>query len=140
MSRNRTENPNIASDRIDILENKEIFVFGSNLAGHHGGGAARAANIKFGAEWGVGVGLTGRSYAIPTMQGGVETIKPYVDEFIRFAQENPGLKFLVTRIGCGIAGFKDEEIAPLFDKAMQVPNIYLPETFFKILQIHDQKI
>lgn len=140
MSRNRTENPNIASDRIDILENKEIFVFGSNLAGHHGGGAARAANMKFGAEWGVGVGLTGQSYAIPTMQGGVETIKPYVDEFIRFAQANPELKFLVTRIGCGIAGFRDEEIAPLFDKAMQVPNIYLPETFFKILQIHDQKI
>ena len=140
MSRNRTENPNIASDRIDILEEHEIFVFGSNLAGRHGGGAARSANIKFGAEWGVGVGLTGQSYAIPTMQGGVETIKPYVDEFIRFAQANPELKFLVTRIGCGIAGFKDEEIAPLFDKAMQVPNIYLPETFFKILQIHDQKI
>ena len=140
MSRNRTETPNIASDRIDILEDKEIFVFGSNLAGHHGGGAARAANMKFDAEWGVGLGLTGQSYAIPTMQGGVETIKPYVDEFIRFAQANPGLKFLVTRIGCGIAGFKDEEIAPLFDKAMQVPNIYLPETFFKILQIHDQKI
>ena len=140
MSRNRTENPKIAADRIDILEEHEIFVFGSNLAARHGGGAARAANMKFGAEWGVGVGLTGQSYAIPTMQGGVETIKPYVDEFIRFAQENPGLKFLVTRIGCGIAGFKDEEIAPLFDKAMQVPNIYLPETFFKILQIHDQKI
>ena len=139
MSRNRTENPKIAADRIDILEEHEIFVFGSNLAGRHGGGAARAANMKFGAEWGVGVGLTGQSYAIPTMQGGVETIKPYVDEFIRFAQENPGLKFLVTRIGCGIAGFKDEEIAPLFDKAMQVPNICLPETFFKILQIHDQK-
>ena len=140
MSRNRTETPKIAADRIDILEEHEIFVFGSNLAGRHGGGAARAANMKFGAEWGVGVGLTGQSYAIPTMQGGVETIKPYVDEFIRFAQENPGLKFLVTRIGCGIAGFKDEEIAPLFDKAMQVPNIYLPETFFKILQIHDSKI
>ena len=127
-------------DYIDMLLPRQIFVFGSNLAGRHGGGAARAANMKFGAEWGVGVGLTGQSYAIPTMQGGVETIKPYVDEFIRFAQENPGLKFLVTRIGCGIAGFKDEEIAPLFDKAMQVPNIYLPETFFKILQIHDQKI
>ena len=140
MSRNRTENPNIAADRIDILEEHEIFVFGSNLAGRHGGGAARAANMKFGAEWGVGVGLTGQSYAIPTMQGGVETIKPYVDEFIRFAQANPELKFLVTRIGCGIAGFRDEEIAPLFDKAMQVPNIYLPETFFKLLQIHDQKI
>ena len=140
MSRNRTENPKLAADRIDILEEHEIFVFGSNLAGRHGGGAARAANMKFGAEWGVGVGLTGQSYAIPTMQGGVETIKPYVDEFIRFAQANPELKFLVTRIGCGIAGFRDEEIAPLFDKAMQVPNIYLPETFFKILQIHDQKI
>lgn len=116
MSRNRTENPNIAADRIDTLEEHEIFVFGSNLAGHHGGGAARAANIKFGAEWGVGVGLTGQTYAIPTMQGGVETIKPYVDEFIRFAQANPELKFLVTRIGCGIAGFRDEDIAPLFHK------------------------
>ena len=82
MSRNRTENPNIASDRIDMLQGREIFVFGSNLAGHHMGGAARAAHQKFGAEWGVGVGLTGQSYAIPTMQGGVETIRPYVDEFI----------------------------------------------------------
>ena len=134
MSRNRTENPNIAADRIDMLEEHEIFVFGSNLAGRHGGGAARVANMKFGAEWGVGVGLTGQSYAIPTMQGGVETIKPYVDEFIRFAQTNPALRFLVTRIGCGIAGFRDEEIAPLFVKAMQVSNIYLPETFFTILQ------
>jgi hypothetical protein len=139
MSRNRTENPNIAADRIDMLEENEIFVFGSNLAGRHGGGAARVANMKFGAEWGVGVGLTGQSYAIPTMQGGVETIKPHVDEFIRFAQTNPELKFLVTRIGCGIAGFRDEEIAPLFDKAMQISNIYLPETFFTILQSPGQK-
>lgn len=140
MSRNRTEKPNIASDRIDVLEENEIFVFGSNLAGHHGGGAARIANMKFGAMWGVGVGLTGQSYAIPTMQGGVETIKPYVDEFIRFAQENPELKFLVTRIGCGIAGFRDEEIAPLFDEATHVSNIYLPETFYNILQSHCRKI
>lgn len=82
MSRNRKEQPNIASGRIDVLEKDEIFVFGSNLAGHHMGGAARVANMKFGAEWGVGVGLTGQTYAIPTMQGGVETIKPYVDEFM----------------------------------------------------------
>ena len=75
MSKNRTEQPNIASSKIDVLEKDEIFVFGSNLAGHHKGGAARAANMKFGAEWGVGVGLTGQAYAIPTMQGGVETIK-----------------------------------------------------------------
>ena len=79
MSKNRTEQPNIASERIDALEKDEIFVFGSNLAGHHIGGAAKAAHLKFGAEWGIGVGLTGQAYAIPTMQGGVETIKPYVD-------------------------------------------------------------
>lgn len=133
MSKNRTEQPNIASGRIDVLEKDEIFVFGSNLAGHHGGGAARAANMKFGAEWGVGVGLTGQSYAIPTMQGGVETIKPYVDEFIEFAKAHADLKFLVTRIGCGIAGFKDEEIAPLFTKALSVPNIFLPQEFYNII-------
>lgn len=98
------------------LKRGEIFVFGSNLAGHHMGGAAKAAHKKFGAEWGVGVGLTGRSYAIPTMQGGVETIRPYVNQFINFASRNPDMKFLVTRIGCGIAGFKDEEMAPSFQK------------------------
>lgn len=133
MSTNRTEQPNIASNRIDKLERDEIFVFGSNLAGHHMGGAARAANKKFGAVWGVGVGLTGQSYAIPTMQGGVETIKPYVDDFIEFAQNHTNLKFLVTRIGCGIAGFKDEEIAPLFRKAVSTGNIYLPKEFYDIL-------
>ena len=133
MSKNRKENPNIASDSIDTLEKDEIFVFGSNLAGHHMGGAARVANIKFGAEWGVGVGLTGQSYAIPTMQGGVETIRPYVDEFVEFANQHQNMKFLVTRIGCGIAGFKDEEIAPLFRKAVSVSNIYLPQKFYDIL-------
>ena len=133
MSRNRTEQPRIASDRIDTLEKDEVFVFGSNLAGQHIGGAAKAANMKFGAKWGVGVGLTGQSYAIPTMQGGVETIKPYVDEFIEFAKAHAELKFLVTRIGCGIAGFEDEEIAPLFRKAMSVYNIYLPREFYNII-------
>ena len=71
-------------DRITELRPGEIFVFGSNLAGMHGGGAARLASLKFGAVWGQGVGLQGQSYAIPTMQGGVETIRPYVDEFIEF--------------------------------------------------------
>ena len=133
MSKNRTEQPNIASGKIDVLEKDEIFVFGSNLAGQHKGGAAKAAHLKFGAEWGVGVGLTGQAYAIPTMQGGVETIKPYVDEFIEFAKAHTDLKFLVTRIGCGIAGFKDEEIAPLFKKAMSVYNIFLPKEFYDII-------
>ena len=102
----------IASNHIVTLQSNEIFVFGSNLAGQHGGGAARLAYQKFGAVWGQGVGLQGQSYGIPTMQGGVDTIKPYVDEFIEFAKRNPQLKFLVTEIGCGIAGFQVEEIAP----------------------------
>ena len=113
-------------NRIDKLLPGEIFVFGSNLRGMHAGGAARAAYHKFGAVMGQGVGLQGQSYAIPTMQGGVETIKPYVDEFIDFARQHPELTFLVTRIGCGIAGFRDEEIAPLFAEAHQLSNVVLP--------------
>lgn len=116
-------------ERITELKPNEIFVFGSNLAGAHGGGAARLAYERFGAIWGQGVGLQGQSYAIPTMQGGVETIKPYVDEFIRFAQTRPDLKFYVTQIGCGIAGFKAGEISPLFQAAIDVKNIILSQTF-----------
>ena len=111
---------------ITELQPNEIFVFGSNLKGMHGGGAAYIAYRKFGAIMGQGVGLQGQSYGIPTMQGGVETIRPYVDEFIEFAKDHPDLTFLVTRIGCGIAGFTDEEIAPLFVKAHEVENIVLP--------------
>ena len=111
---------------ITELQPNEIFVFGSNLKGMHGGGAAYIAYRKFGAIMGLGVGLQGQSYAIPTMQGGVETIKPYVDEFIAFAKEHQVLTFLVTRIGCGIAGFTDDEISPLFEKAHDVENIVLP--------------
>ena len=124
----------IAPAKISKLKANEIFVFGSNLQGMHGGGAARAAVDRFGAIMGQGVGLQGQSYAIPTMQGGVETIKPYIDEFIEFATENPRYKFLVTRIGCGIAGFRDEEIAPLFREALEVENIYLPKSFIEILK------
>lgn len=120
-------------DRISELKENEIFVFGSNLAGAHGGGAARLAYERFGAVWGEGVGLQGQTYAIPTMQGGVETIKPYVDAFILFAKENPTLTFLVTRIGCGIAGFRDEEIAPLFKDAIDAANIILPQEFEELL-------
>jgi RNA polymerase sigma factor (sigma-70 family) len=111
---------------ITELQPNEIFVFGSNLKGLHGGGAAYIAYRKFGAIIGQGVGLQGQSYAIPTMQGGVETIRPYVDEFIRFARQHPELTFLVTRIGCGIAGFTDDEIAPLFRAAHGMENIVLP--------------
>lgn len=127
---NREYTPNM----ISALKENEIFVFGSNLGGMHSGGAARAAYNRFGAVWGQGVGLQGQSYAIPTMQGGVETIKPYVDEFIAFAQAHPELKFLVTRIGCGIAGFRDEQIAPLFAAAIDQDNIILPREFVDAIQ------
>lgn len=119
----------ISVDFITDLKENEIFVFGSNLQGMHGGGAARIAYEKFGAIWGQGVGLQGQSYGIPTMHGGVDVIKPYVDEFIEFAKTHSGLKFLVTRVGCGIAGFKDKEMAPLFEGAKVLENVYLPESF-----------
>lgn len=120
--------------KITTLAENEIFVFGSNLEGSHGGGAARVAYNHFGAVWGEGVGLHGQTYAIPTMQGGVETIKPYVEEFMRFAQRNRNLTFLVTRIGCGIAGFRDAEIAPLFKDALYADNVILPKEFVECIQ------
>ena len=117
---------------ITSLQSDEVFVFGSNLQGLHAGGAAKLA-MQWGAVWGQGVGLQGQTYAIPTMQGDVDTIRPYVDEFISFAGLHPELKFLVTEIGCGIAGFSVEEIATLFKEAITVDNIYLPEKFWNIL-------
>ena len=130
---NNIERPDFTPGFIKSLKADEIFVFGSNLAGAHGGGAARIAVEDFGAIWGQGVGLQGQSYAIPTMQGGVETIKPYVDEFIAFAKQHRELFFYVTRIGCGIAGFRDEEIAPLFANAKKLENVVLPESFVEKL-------
>lgn len=119
---------------ITSLAPSEIFVFGSNLHGIHAGGAARMALQHFGAEMGNGVGIQGRSYAIPTMQGGVETIRPYVDDFIAYATQHPELHFLVTPIGCGIAGFEAEDIAPLFEAAKDIKNISLPEDFWEVLE------
>lgn len=124
----------ITSDRITELRPGEIFVFGSNLEGAHGGGAALLAWRKWGAKWGQGVGLQGQTYGIPTMHGGPEAIRPYVDKFIRFATDHPELHFLVTEIGCGIAGFTPEEIAPLFRDAVKVKNISLPERFWNVLR------
>ena len=122
----KTKEKRTTPEHITELAPNEIFVFGSNLSGMHGGGAAWVAYKKFGAIMGQGVGLQGQSYGIPTMQGGVETIKPYVDEFINFARTHTELTFLVTRRGCGIAGFCDSEIAPLFEEAHKIENIVLP--------------
>lgn len=127
-------NRSYTPEKISELKDGEIFVFGSNLAGSHGGGAARLAHERFGAVWGQGVGLQGRSYGIPTMQGGVETIRPYVNEFIAFAKEHPEYTFLVTRIGCGIAGFTTHEMAPLFAKAIDLENVLLPKAFVDVIQ------
>lgn len=124
----------LTPERITDMRDNEIFVFGSNLEGMHGGGAARTARLRFGAINGQGVGLQGRSYAIPTMQGGVETIKPYVDGFVEFAKSHPELYFLVTPIGCGIAGFSPSEIAPLFAEAAYLPNVALPMPFLHELE------
>lgn len=120
-------------ENITSLDEDEVFVFGSNLAGMHAGGAARVAYERFGAVMGQGVGMQGQSYAIPTMQGGVETIKPYVDDFIRLAREWDQTTFYVTRIGCGIAGFRDEEIALLFAEAVDLYNVRLPRSFVDII-------
>lgn len=126
----------ITPEYITTLSDDEIFVFGSNLQGRHGGGAARMAHQRFGAEWGVGTGPTGQTYAIPTMHGGVEAIKPYVDEFIEYAESHPQNRFLVTRVGCGIAGFTDSQIAPLFAAALRLPNVSLPLDWLQILQAY----
>lgn len=125
----------ISSNRITYLAPNEVFVFGSNLQGAHGGGAARMAYENFGAVWGKGVGMYGKTYAIPTMQGGVGTIKPYVDDFLQFVSVHGELDFLVTEIGCGIAGFTPHEIAPLFFKAIEndIKNVFLPESFYNVL-------
>ncbi len=127
--------PAYTPGRLSYLRPNEVFVFGSNLSGHHGGGAARTAVERFGAIWGQGVGMQGQSYGIPTMHGGVDAIKPYVDEFIAYARAHTDKLFYVTRIGCGIAGFRDEEMAPLFADAVGMENIILPRSFADVLAV-----
>lgn len=122
----------IASDRIAELGNNEIFVFGSNIQGAHGGGAAWFAHKRFGAEWGVGEGLTGRTYALPTMEGAA-SLKQAVEHFTACAKAHPELTFLVTAVGCGIAGYTPNQVAPLFREATQLENVYLPQSFWDVM-------
>ena len=128
----------ITNDKIVSLLYNQIFVFGSNLAGIHGAGAAKFAHDRFGAIMYQGTGLQGQSYAIPSKNHflqvmGIQNIKPFVDEFIEFAKNNTDKVFLVTEVGCGLASMKYEDIAPLFKDAIDVENIHLPENFWKIL-------
>lgn len=130
----------ITPNNITRLKLKEIFVFGSNLSGKHGKGAARTA-LEWGARWGKGVGLYGSTYGIPTKGHSVRhtlpiiEIKPFVDDFIVAAKDNPDYTFLVTEIGCGLAGYDANDIAPLFKDAMNVNNIHLPERFWNVLNV-----
>jgi hypothetical protein len=125
----------ITPDNITHLSENEIFIFGSNLKGIHGKGAAKTA-LTWGAKWGQASGLQGRTYGIPTKGTSmkkvlsVAQIKPYVDEYIEFARQHPELTFLTTEIGCGLSKYKPKDIAPLFEKAIEVPNIYLPKRFW----------
>ena len=114
----------------DMNNGRNVFVFGSNEAGNHAGGAARVALLHWGAVMGCGVGPTGNSYALPTMSAGFEPlplsdIAWHVEQFIAFAKLRPSRQFLVTAVGCGIAGFSEAEIAPLFKDAPK--NCVLPK-------------
>lgn len=111
---------------ITELDENEIFVFGSNGQGFHGAGAAATAVHKFGAKFGQREGLQGQSYAIDTMDGDDEMFAE-IDRFLKFAKDHPELKFLVTEIGCGIAGYSPEQIAPHFRDCTK--NVILPKNF-----------
>lgn len=128
----RAHSRRITPSMIDRLEEGEIFVFGSNCHGYHGGGAAHTAMKKFGAIWGQGDGLQGQCYAISTMEG-LDAMSKNIRRFIDFARQHPELKFLVTRIGCGIAGYEVSEVAPLLADAAGLENVWLPDDFWKVI-------
>jgi hypothetical protein len=136
----------ITPEIINSLNANEIFVFGSNVNGIHGAGAAKLAREKFGAEQGVGIGPTGRCYAIPTRSAKIlpndrlkfttlpiVSIFSYVSEFIKYTKIHPEEIFLVTPIGCGLAGYKAVDIAPAFNEARYLKNIYLPKLFYEYI-------
>lgn len=128
----------ITPDIIQDLKPNEIFVFGSNLMGLHGLGAAQTAFEHFGAVWGKGTGHHGQTYAIPTKDRSIKTlaiehIESYVFEFILYAQKHPELLFLVTPVGTGLAGHKPKDIAPMFEDCLYMENVYLPKSFLNIL-------
>ncbi len=125
-------NGRVTPGHITRLNPDEIFVFGSNAQGQHAGGAARQAFEHFGAVMGQGEGLQGQSYAIPTMEG-IDSLHAAVERFIVFACQHPEMKFLVTRIGCGIAGYDDKDIAPFFQNCVKMQNVALPLSFWEVL-------
>jgi len=124
-----------SSDNITELADHEVFVFGSNRSGRHGRGAAKTA-LKWGARMGVGEGHEGQTYGISTKDANIQTlslreIQINVDRFIRYAEKHPELTFLVTEVGCGLAGFKPKDIAPMFKNPPA--NVALPKSFWEVL-------
>lgn len=112
------------------MVNKTVFVFGSNLAGRHGRGSALEALRRHGAVYGQGIGLQGESYAIPTKDKNLRVlplseIQKYVDDFKKFARENLTFRFRVVKIGCGLAGYREEQIFPMFADCPE--NVDLPK-------------
>lgn len=124
-------------DYIDTLLPNQIFVFGSNTLGYHTGGASGTARKRFGAIWGQPEGLQGQSYAIPVDYGRNvrkdTEVKSAVERFITFAKEHSDFFFLVTRVGCGIAGYQDKEMALFFKEALELKNVSLPKSFVETL-------
>ena len=123
--------PRVTPQMIRQLGENEIFVFGSNANGYHRGGAAAFAMREFGAVWGQGEGLQGKSYAIPTMEG-LDQLREAVNRFTAFADQHQELRFLVTMVGCGIAGYSPRDIAPLFKGCIDLENVALPIEFWNV--------
>ena len=135
--RNLDKSPNnpdsrITPEKITRLAPNEVFVFGSNEQGLHHGGAAKVALDHFGAIMGQGVGLQGKSYAIPSTSG-LASMGEYVKQFCEFAKAHPKMRFLVTPIGCGIAGLQPHDVAPLFADCREIENTTLPESFWNVI-------
>lgn len=129
----------VTPSNIQQLAPHEVFVFGSNESGFHAGGAANAAHLHFGARYGQGFGRAGASFAIPSLDWELRELKLkniqfYVRRFIRYARHHTEDTFLVTAIGCGIAGRTPAQMAPLFKGARKLKNVYLPEEFWEILE------
>ena len=135
---------NTTPEWITEVKDDEVFVFGSNIGGRHGRGAAKMA-LKFGAIYGQGFGMAGRTFAIPTMDVQIRKklslrhISVYVHKLLDFVEKRPGLKFYVTEIGCGLAGWTVKDIAPLFRDGVSLPNLYLPKAFWRVLS-HDKEL
>lgn len=130
----------ITPENITELKPNEVIVVPTNLSGIHGAGLAKFVyKQKWGLVWGQGVGLMGRTYGLPTKDHNIKTlpiqhIQDYVDDFVHWASYHTKNTFLVTEIGCGLAGYKPSDIAPLFKDCLDLENVYLPKSFWEVLK------